>query len=49
MEVHFGVNPALPVALALAAGVISISIARHLRLPGPLKIADAHHQLVDKK
>lgn len=34
METHFGVNPALTVALALAAGVIAISIARHLRLPG---------------
>lgn len=27
-------NPALTVALALAAGIVAISIARHLRLPG---------------
>ena len=33
---HFDLttSPALTVALALAAGVVSISIARHLRLPG---------------
>jgi len=34
METHFGVNPALTVALAMATGIIAISVARHLRLPG---------------
>lgn len=34
MEFHLSTGPALTVALALAAGVVSVSIARHLRLPG---------------
>jgi NhaP-type Na+/H+ or K+/H+ antiporter len=34
MSVDFSTSPALTVALALAAGIVAISIARHLRLPG---------------
>lgn len=34
MEVYLTTSPALTVALALAAGIVAQSIARHLRLPG---------------
>jgi len=34
MHFDIGTSPAITVALALAAGIIAISIARHLRLPG---------------
>jgi NhaP-type Na+/H+ or K+/H+ antiporter len=34
MQFSFGHNPALTVAIAMAAGVIAQSLARHLRIPG---------------
>lgn len=34
MHFNFGHNPALTVAIAMAAGVIAQSFARHLRIPG---------------
>jgi NhaP-type Na+/H+ or K+/H+ antiporter len=34
MEFHLATSPALTVALALAAGIIAQSVARHVRLPG---------------
>jgi NhaP-type Na+/H+ or K+/H+ antiporter len=34
MHTDISTSPALTVALALAAGIIAISVARHLRLPG---------------
>lgn len=34
MHFAFEHNPALTVALALAAGVVAQSVARHLRIPG---------------
>ncbi|HPF69342.1 MAG TPA: sodium:proton antiporter [Candidatus Krumholzibacteria bacterium] len=34
MHIQFDLNPALIVSLALAAGVVAQSLARHLRIPG---------------